>query len=134
MVYDGRPRFQGFTAGITLPLFPMGQASRIRSAQTRVLAEETNAAYTLQTLQTRYQQELDRRDNYTELLEYYRTSALPNASVIAQNASKSYANGDISYVEYLQALRTSLDIRMNYIEAMSGLNITVINLRYLLHL
>ncbi|MBL0910896.1 MAG: CusA/CzcA family heavy metal efflux RND transporter [Bacteroidia bacterium] len=134
IVYDGKPRFQGFTAGITLPLFSMGQAARIRSAQTRVLAEQANATYTELSLQARYSQELARLDNYSGLLEYYHNSALPNASVISQNASKSYTNGDISYVEYLQALRTSLDIRMNYIETLSGLNTTVINLRYLLNL
>jgi len=134
IIYDGRPRFQGFTAGITVPIFAMGQASRIRSAQVRVLAEETNASYIELSLQARYQQELARISNYNDLLGYYSSSALPNALVMAQNATKSYANGDISYVEYLQALRSSLDIRMSYIETISGRNTTVINLRYLLHL
>ena len=36
---------------------------------------------------------------------------MPNANLIIKNATKSYQNGDISYVEYVQSLETASQIQ-----------------------
>lgn len=51
--------------------------------------------------------------------------------LIIKNASKAYLNGDISYVEYVQSIETASSIQLNYNEAISNYNQTVINIQYL---
>jgi len=67
------------------------------------------------------------------LISYYKTSALPNAQTISINAGKGYESGEISYVEYLQANQTVLDIEMNYLRAIADFNQACVGLQYLLN-
>jgi len=131
--YDGSPRFQGFSVGLSLPIFAGSTSAKIKAAKTNVAIQKTNAEYLQLQLQSRFQQEMEQLTTYAEVLTYYKTTALPNAETIAKNAGKAYHNGDISYVEYVQVLETSLDIRTNYIEAVNNYNTSVINLQYLVN-
>jgi cobalt-zinc-cadmium resistance protein CzcA len=65
-------------------------------------------------------------------LAYYRSAALPNAELIVFNATKSYQNGEIDYVEYLQALQTVLEARKGYFIAINSLNQTIVSIEFLL--
>ena len=84
-------------------------------------------------LQSQYQQQLTQLFTYQSLIEYYKTSALPNAQTISLNAAKGYASGEISYVEYLQANQTALDIETNYLRAIADFNQAYAGLQYLLN-
>jgi len=68
-----------------------------------------------------------------EMIAYYEKSALTNADFIAGNAVKNYQNGEISYIEFLQANQTVLEIRSKYLMAILNFNQAVINLQYLLN-
>ncbi|TRW26482.1 TolC family protein [Flavobacterium zepuense] len=129
--YDGSPRFQGFSVGLSLPIFVGSASAKIKAAKTNVIIQKTNAEYLQLQMQSRFQQEMEQLITYEEVLTYYKTTALPNAETIAKNAGKAYQNGDISYVEYVQVLETALDIRTNYIQVLNNYNTTVINLQYL---
>jgi len=131
--YDGSPRFQGFSVGLSLPIFVGSASAKIKAAKTNVAIQKTNAEYLQLQIQSRFQQEIEQLNTYQEVLKYYKDTALPNAETIAKNAGKAYQNGDISYVEYVQVLETALDIRTNHIEAVNNYNTTVINLRYLVN-
>ncbi|WP_081663242.1 TolC family protein [Flavobacterium subsaxonicum] len=131
--YDGSPRFQGFSVGLSLPIFVGSASAKIKAAKTNVAIQKTNADYLKLQMQSQFQQEMEQLTTYEEVLRYYKTTALPNAETIAKNASKAYQNGDISYVEYVQVLETALDIRTNYIQALNNYNTTVINLQYLVN-
>jgi cobalt-zinc-cadmium resistance protein CzcA len=131
--YDGALRFQGFSVGVTIPLFAGGNASRIRASKTNIEVQQKNADYLHQQLKSQYQQQIEQLNMYQSLLDYYKNTALPNANIITNNATKSYLNGDIAYVEYVQGLETALTIRINYINAINKYNETVINLQFLVN-
>jgi cobalt-zinc-cadmium resistance protein CzcA len=131
--YDNALRFQGFSVGLSLPIFPGGASSRIKASKTNIEMQQMNADYLAQQLKSQYRQELEQLTTYQALLDYYKTTALPNAETIIHNAAKSYQNGDISYNDYLQGLETALGIRINYINAVNNFNTTVINLQFLVN-
>jgi len=129
--YDGSLRFQGFSVGVSLPIFAGSNVSRIKASKTNVALQQKNADYLQQQLKSEYQQQRAQLDTYQSLLDYYTATALPNADIITNNATKAYLNGDIAYVEYVQALETALNIRLNHVNAINKFNETVINLQFL---
>ena len=131
--YNGTPRFNGFTVGISLPVFAGSTISRSKAAKINIEIQQKNADYLSLQLQSQYKQETEQLATYESVLAYYKNTALPNAETIAKYATKAYQNGDISYVEYVQVLETALDIRTNYISALNNYNTTVINLQYLVN-
>lgn len=131
--YDGSLRFQGFSVGISLPIFAGSNVSRIKASKTNIEVQQMNADYLHQQLKSQYQQQVEQLNTYQALLDYYKGSALPNADIITNNATKAYLNGDIAYVEYVQGLETALTIRLNHINAINKFNETVINLQFLVN-
>lgn len=131
--YDSSLQFQGFSVGIGIPIFAGSGSARIKAAKTNVEAQQMNADYLQAQLQGEFQQQLEQLNTFESLVNYYKTTALPNADIIVNNSTKAYMNGDISYVEYMQGLATALDIRTNYINAVNNHNQAVINLQFLLN-
>lgn len=131
--YGGSLRFQGFSVGVSLPLFAGSASSKIKAAKTNVAIQEMNAEYLQAQLKSQYEQQLEQLQTYQSLMNYYHNTALPNADIIINNSTKAYQNGDISYVEHVQGLETALDISTNYINAINNYNQTVINLQYLVN-
>jgi len=131
--YNGVPRFQGVTVGLSIPVFPGGSIARSKAAATDVLIREKNSEYLQQQLQSQFQQQTEQLKTFRALVAYYEQSALPAAETISQNAEKSYKYGEISYMEFIQANQTALDIRSNYLQAVTSYNQAVIQLQYLLN-
>lgn len=132
--YNGTPRFQGLTFGISVPIFAGSGVARNKSAETAVLMQEKNAEFLHTQLRSQFEQQVEQLATYQSLVDYYQNSALPVAKNISVNVSKSYQSGDISYIEFIQGIQTSLDIQSNYLNAVSNYNQAVINLQYLLNL
>lgn len=131
--YDGTPRFQGFTVGISLPLFAGSGVAKIKAAKTNIEIRQKDAEYLQAQLKNQFYQLREQLATYESLIAYYKTTALPNAETMTENASKAYRNGDISYVEYVQAVETAMTIRTNYLNALNKYNQTVINLQFMVN-
>ncbi len=114
-----------------MPLFVGSGIAKAKAAKTNIEREQKNADYLQQQLKSQFEQEAEQLNTYQSLIDYYKNTAIPNASLIIKNASKAYLNGDISYVEYVQSIETASSIQLNYNEAISNYNQTVINIQYL---
>ncbi len=131
--YNGAPRFQGVIFGLSVPVFAGANTARSKAAETNIQIQQQNTEYLRLQLQSRYAQQLGQLFTFQSLMDYYESDALPNARIITVSAEKSYRSGDISYLEYMDAIKTSLDIQGNYLNTLSGYNLAVINLQYLLN-
>ncbi len=131
--YNGTPRFQGVTFGVSVPIFVGGLNAKVRAAETTIQVQQKNTEYLQAQLESQREQQIEQLITYQSLVEYYESSALPAAKLITGNAAKSYQNGDISYVEFIQGIQTALDVQTNYLNAVSNNNQAVINLQYLLN-
>lgn len=131
--YDNALRFQGFTVGVNLPIFAGSSSARTRAAKVNIDREKQNSEYLQAQLKSKFTEALEQLNTFQSLIDYYKTTATPNADKIITNATKAYQSGDISYVEYVQAIETAMDILFNYTDAIQKYNQTVINIRYLIN-
>jgi cobalt-zinc-cadmium resistance protein CzcA len=58
---------------------------------------------------------------------------LPNAEIIIRTAKVGFKSGDIGYIEYLQALQTATDVQLNYLQTISQINQSIININFLIN-
>lgn len=131
--YNGAPRFQGFTLGVSIPIFANSAVAKSKSAKTTILAQQANADYMKEQLKNVYSKELQQLMTLQAAVEFYETSVLPSVQIISKNASKAYKQGDISYVEYLQGIQTALESQIAYINVLNQHNQSVSTIQYLLN-
>jgi cobalt-zinc-cadmium resistance protein CzcA len=131
--YDGTPRFQGVTLGVSIPIFAGSYMAKNRAAETSVQIHESQASQLSNELHMQFEQQLQELQLARETISYYENTALKNATIISDNANKNYAEGEISYIEYLQGYQTVLEINSNYLLSIYNHNQAVINLQYLLN-
>lgn len=128
---DGDRRFQGIQAGIAVPLFYKPYAARIKAAKIEKQQAETQLDFFKTNLTGEYSQATQELLKNARSIDYYETSALPNADLIRQQAQLAFQNGEIGYVELLQSLKTSSEIRLAYLQAIHLYNQSVYRIKYL---
>ncbi len=132
--YGAGKRFQGVQAGISLPIFFKPFSSRIKAAKIDKQVAESQLSLFETNLQGQYKQAYEDLQKNKRSIDYYKNSALPNVNLILKQSQIAFQNGEIGYVEYLQALRTYSDIRFNYLQAINEYNQSVYTLQYLMGL
>ncbi|RZJ24978.1 MAG: TolC family protein, partial [Flavobacterium sp.] len=131
--YNNSMRFQGFTVGLSVPLFFGSTSAKTKAAKINVERERQQSEYVRAQLSSRVIEQNEQLATSTALVSYYRDTAEPNARKIITNATKGYQNGDMSYVEYVQSLDTANEILVNYADAIRQYNQTVINIQFLIN-
>ena len=127
---DTKSLFQGFTAGLQIPLFggantARAKASEINVAQSQMILDRNKA--TLKLKKEELQNEFEKQN---KALQYYQNEGLNYAEQIITSAQKSYANGDMSYWSYISFLNQAIDIKKQNTEAINLYNESAIQLQF----
>ncbi|WP_119080400.1 CusA/CzcA family heavy metal efflux RND transporter [Chitinophaga alhagiae] len=125
-------RFNGFQAGLALPLWFKPQASRIKAAAMHREAAGFRYQQQQQHYKGLFNEQMEEVLKYKESLQYYDNSLLPQTALMTAHAGKAYRSGEIGYVEYLQSLRTAMDVQNNHLQTLNNYNQSVLLLQYLL--
>lgn len=122
--------FQGFTAGLQIPLFggvntAKAKAAEISISQSQLALDKSKIIMNLQKeeLQNNFQKQ-------QKNLDYYQNEGLQYANQIIDTAQKSYANGDMSYWSYISFLNQAIDIKKQLAEATHSFNQSAIELQF----
>lgn len=126
-------RFSGVQAGISVPIFFGSYKAKIKQSKLKAEIAEVNADYNKSILLNSHQQYLNELLKQQSSLNYYEEKAIPQADIIIENANKSFKNGAIDYIEFIQAMNQALEIKFSYIETLNNYNQAVINLEYLIN-
>lgn len=120
--------FFGFEIGVGIPLFYGATKAKVKAAKKdREIAE-------LEMRQEQMEKERDYRMGYHRLqnaikrLEYYNGENIEKSDTIKSLSTLEYENGEISYVEYVNALQESIDMRMKHADVINEYNEAVIAL------
>lgn len=124
-------RFQGFTLGVALPLWYLPTAAKIKAGALQASIAKKNYENMKNIVQKEYLTGIAVYKQAQVNLEYYTNAALPNANLLLKQAQVSYKNGEVSYNEFLQAIRSTTDIKQNYWLAIKEYNDAVFTLQYL---
>lgn len=137
---DGKEQFFGAgkrynyaNVGIAIPLTYGVTKARIRALEYERAASEANAIQQRNDLDAQLQSLFRQYNHYLLQFRHYNEKALPNADEIINTSRLGYRSGDISYVEYLYALQTAADIRLNYLESIHQLNQSIIDIYSLIN-
>ncbi|ROH95750.1 CusA/CzcA family heavy metal efflux RND transporter [Chryseobacterium daecheongense] len=126
-------RFNSVSLGMAIPLTFGATKARIKSLEYQKQMEENNAKFQQQQLEVQLKNSLSQyRQDFVQY-EYYLNQAVPNAKNIVKAAQLGYKTGEISYVEYLFALRTATDIELKYLQSIQQVNQTVININSIIN-
>ncbi|WP_111306954.1 CusA/CzcA family heavy metal efflux RND transporter [Confluentibacter sediminis] len=124
-------KYNGFQAGISIPLWFGANKSKINAAKTEtmILADESEN-YKIQ-LQSKYQRLLSNLKIFKEPIDYYETSGKKLSQQLTSNASKAFQNGEIDFLQYVQLLESAKNIEITYLQNLNDYNNTVLELNYL---
>ena len=125
-------RFQGFVAGITIPLFFGSYVAETNAAKLKMTVAQTKADYYREVIYTHYRKQLLEVLKYQGSVEYYESTALKQADRIIETAQKSFENGAISYIEYYQNITQALNLKFDYLNTMNEYNQSIIKLEFLI--
>ena len=124
-------RFTGFQVGLAIPLWFAPQQGRVKAADYNRQSAESNYQYYHKTLQGRYQQAMQEYTKNKNSLDYYTTSALPNAELILKHSQVAFRNGEIGYAEYLLGIQKATTIQEGYLQTLNDYNQSIIYIEFL---
>lgn len=125
-------RIAGFQAGIGVPLFSRGaNRARVRSEQLESQVAQANYQSTQAQVRLQYEQELLQYRKYQQVVQYYLTGGLKLTDEQLRIAQVSFNLGEIGYLEYVSNMASALQGKLSYLETVSRLNQSAIQLQYL---
>jgi len=122
--------FQGFTAGLQIPLFggvntTKAKAAEISISQSLLALDKNKMMLHLQKEELQNNFEKQQKN-----LAYFQNEGSQYANQIIETAQKSYANGDMSYWSYISFLNQAIDIKKQFAEATHSYNQSAIELQF----
>lgn len=131
--YGRDMRFSYLNVGINIPLTFGASSARIRGLDYEAKAAQAEARNQAQLLEARVEQEFANYDLARERYRYLHEEALPNAEKLLQGAELGYRIGELSYIEYLNALQMVTDTELSHLQAIDAVNQSVIRIQYYLN-
>lgn len=125
-------RFTGFQAGLSIPLWFVPHRGRVKAAAYNQQAAQSSYQYHQVTLNGQMNQAIQQFTKNKSSLEYYRTSALPNAELILRQSGTAFRNGEIGYAEYLIGVRNAISIKEGFLQTLNEYNQSIIYIQFLL--
>jgi outer membrane protein TolC len=121
----------GYQLGITIPIWRKQNRSRIAAAQTGIEITRATQELEQQRLNAQYRQALASYQRELQSLNYFNTTALPQARAIVETSQRLFQGGELNYIESLRNLQMAFDIFFNHADTHRAYNEAVIQLNYL---
>jgi cobalt-zinc-cadmium resistance protein CzcA len=125
-------RFEGFLAGVSVPLWFVPQAARSKAAG----YQEEAARYTLEAAQLQFRTEMEetrrRLEQDKATLLRYTNDALPNAERILLTSHAAFSAGEIGQAEHVLNVQQAIEIRQEHLRVLYDHNATILRLQRLI--
>ncbi len=129
--YNAGDRFNIIQAGIEIPIFGKYYKSRIEAAKLEKEMTSLDADYKSKLLESELNQAIQSFDKQKLTVAYFEDNALSTANLLLRNAQIAFKEGDINYVEYVQAISLASTIRIGYLDAIHQYNQAAITIEWL---
>ncbi len=123
--------YNGFQVGVGVPLFKAAQNSNIKVAELETKIIEQEALNYERSLTAKFQTLQTQLDKYAKAIQFYETDGRLLSQEIINTANVSFQNGEIDYLQYLQALESAKNIEQNYLDNLIAYNLTVLEMNFL---
>lgn len=120
--FGGGDRFSSVSAGIGIPVFSIGQRSRIKATHVLIQQQQRELDASRQEMNVALQNALRVYAQHIQLVNTYQSRLLNNATGIITAANKRLMAGEIGYLEWVILVNQSLEMRGNYFAVIEQLN------------
>ena len=117
---EGTPGFDGFTVGVSIPLWFLPEHSNAQQAKLNQFKQEEQLNYAQRQSQAKMQVLYSRLTTLEKQLEYYTSTALPQAEALLQQARAMSETGDQASFQLLESFRQANLIQINYYETLKS--------------
>lgn len=124
-------RPMGYQFGVTIPIWRRQNRSRIAAAETAIEMARAQQELEQQRLNAQYRQALASYRREIQSMNYFNSTALPQARAIIDVSQRLFTGGELNYIEALRNLQSAFDIFFNHVETQRAYNEAVIQLNYL---
>lgn len=125
--------YPGFHAGVGIPLFYGSQKAHVKSSEFQREQLELEAENYQIQLDTKAQQLQRQLTQNTKVISYYESEGEELSTQILQQANRSYQEGEIDFLQYVQLVETSRSITLQYLQSKFDYQQTILELNYLLN-
>ncbi|MBC6368512.1 CusA/CzcA family heavy metal efflux RND transporter [Algoriphagus sp. AK58] len=129
----GSKIYPGFEVGVGIPLFFGAQSAKIKAgkiAQEQIDFESENFRSRLETNFSNIQKKLDQN---RQIINYYETEGKVLADQLRNQASRSFQEGEIDFLQYVQLVENSRTITLQYLQARLDYQLNQLELLYLVN-
>ena len=109
----------GFNVGIGIPLWAKPTANRIKIAQMDERIQEVDLSIKTRQLDAELTKLTTEMARLRQRVNYYSQQGLPQVEQLKELAEKQFRGGEASYLEFLQAMNTYLQISKDHLKALS---------------
>jgi len=125
-------RYNGFQAGVAIPLWRKAHQARIDAATTEITIQQLETDNYQRQLYSKYQTLRSDLQQHAEGINYYRTTGQALAEETRFHAGKAFQNGEIDFLQYVQLLDNAQSIDIHYLTSLFQYNHTVLEVNYLI--
>ncbi|WP_057938312.1 CusA/CzcA family heavy metal efflux RND transporter [Algoriphagus resistens] len=125
--------YPGFQAGIAVPLFFGAQKSQVKTSEYQQQKIQLEAEQYRNQLESRAQQLHRQLDQNMRVINYYETEGKTLSVQILEHAQRSYQEGEIDFLQYVQLMENSRMITLQYLQSKFAYQQTILDINYLLN-
>ena len=129
---SGVKGFQGFQAGISIPLWYRPQKGRIEAAKIEGKIAEAEMEIARNDLKAQLNRQMQEYHKLNTLINYYEGTGIKQSQEIIRMAQRAYKAGEMDYTDYMQITEQAFSIQTQYSDYLNQYNQAVINLNYIL--
>lgn len=131
--YPDSKVYPGIHGGITVPLFFGAQRSQVRASEFQRGMMELEALSYENKLNSRYNQTQFKLDQNLEVIRYYQGEGEELASQLMEQAQRSFQEGEIDFLQYVQLMENSMNITLQYLQSRYNYQINILEINYLIN-
>ena len=130
--YTSSNRFTGIQFGLAIPIFgAKSQLSAIKATDLKKQESLLQVEAMTNELEGSLQSLIQQYKKHQTSLDHYKLNVLPRGELILEQSQKSFASGEIGYVEYIQGLNKALTIKFDYLNILNEYNQTIIQIEFI---
>ena len=116
-----------------MPLFFGAQKSHIRTGEYQQQKIQLEAEHYRNQLESRAQQLHRQLDQNIRVINYYEAEGKTLSGQILEQARRSYQEGEIDFLQYVQLMENSRTITLQYLQSKFAYQQTILDINYLLN-
>ncbi len=129
---DGQSGFYAWQAGVSVPLLFFAQNGKTKAARLNYEIAGWNFEQKRLEFISQFNQQYGRYEALREVLDYYKTEALPLAEEQMEAAAIAYRLGSVDYVQFIQNVESAINIQQEYLDREMEFNELSARLKYLM--